>query len=133
MNICELCNALKEKFRLIQETSHSFSVVCIEPLRKGHLLILPKRHVTCLGDLSSEEAKDLLGLVTNLKDKLLNRYEEKPVLHMNYSKHASQGHIHFHLLPSKESIRGFISSIEGVPRRVRASKEELEKLRDELR
>jgi len=42
---CNLCKALKEKFRLIKKTKYSFAVICKWPIKLGHVIVLPKRHI----------------------------------------------------------------------------------------
>ncbi|MGV8163036.1 MAG: HIT family protein [Candidatus Nanoarchaeia archaeon] len=116
--VCEMCNALNEKYRLVKESEFSFCIINREPLKQGHVMVLPKRHVAKLDDLEPNEAKDLLDLCSRLKDKLKEKYNEDPLIMLNTGKHSSQEHIHFHIWPSKGMLRELVSSFEGIPKRV---------------
>ncbi|MFA6074104.1 MAG: HIT family protein [Candidatus Woesearchaeota archaeon] len=129
---CELCIALTEKHRLVGESELSFCIINIEPLKPGHVLILPKRHVVELKNLTSKEAKDLLVLCQKFKDKINKTYGEDSLILLNTGKHSSQKHLHFHIWPSKGDLRALVSGYENIPRLVRASKIELEKMKKEL-
>jgi histidine triad (HIT) family protein len=130
--VCEMCNALKEEYRLVKESEFSFCIINIEPLKKGHVMVLPKRHVNNLDDLNPNESKDILNLCAELKDKIKEKYEEDALIMLNTGKHSSQEHIHFHIWPSKGMLRDLVSSFEGIPKRIRATKEELQKMKEEL-
>jgi diadenosine tetraphosphate (Ap4A) HIT family hydrolase len=41
---CELCLAKEEKYRIVFQNDLVFVVVNIEPLKQGHLMVLPVRH-----------------------------------------------------------------------------------------
>ena len=127
---CVLCGVVKEEFRLVKEGKYSFCVVCLEPLKKGHLMVLPKRHVTNLSDLDSKEAKDLLDFVFEIKEILFKKYNHHPILHMNFGKHSTQEHIHFHLVPSKGNLRDSMGSFENLRKRKKGSQMYLKKIRD---
>jgi len=129
---CAMCKARSEE-RLIRETEHSFSVLCKNPLNESHLLILPKRHVTYLGDLSKEEAKDILDLISFLKNKFLENYGDHPTLHMNFGTHSSQSHLHFHLLSSKKGFRELVSSDEGISKYPEYSEEDMVSFSDKIK
>ncbi|MGV8168502.1 MAG: HIT family protein [Candidatus Nanoarchaeia archaeon] len=129
---CELCEALNEKYRLVKETNLSFCIVNREPMKPGHVMILPKRHVPEIDLLSPEEAADILNLCVRMKEKIKKKYGEDPLILLNTGKHRSQEHLHFHIWPSQGMIRDLVSNYEKVPGRKKASEEELEKLKKAL-
>ena len=130
---CEMCAAKNEEFRLVAETHHSFSVVIIEPQKKGHLLIMPIRHVESFQELNQEEAKDLLDFVGQTRKRLQEVYPDDPILFMNFGEHSSQKHLHFHIIPSKSEVRKLYNLSEGSPVREKKSEDELRIMRDEIR
>lgn len=129
---CELCNAKKENHRLIDENNHAFSIIPIEPLKLGHIMILPKKHVVNPSDLSKEELKDFFELSDKLKEVVRKLSNQDPIIIINTGKHKSQEHFHMHILPSKGHLRNLIGTYENIKERVLASKEELEKMKETI-
>ena len=130
---CALCLAVNEDFRLVKESKHSFCSVIKWPLKLGHVIVIPKRHVVNFGGLTKDEAKDVLDLVDFMSDILQKAFGNNTVVHTNIGIHRSEEHLHIHLLPSKGGIRDFISQIEGVPRREDISDEKTQEMRDYIR
>jgi diadenosine tetraphosphate (Ap4A) HIT family hydrolase len=53
---CPFCEITTEKTeRVIRETESTFAVLSNPQLMSGHLLVIPKRHVEKLSELSKEE------------------------------------------------------------------------------
>ena len=131
---CELCNTLKEDWRLIKETKYSFSVICKCPLKENHLLIMPKRHVTQnkFSNLPPEEIYDLFTLVEELQSSLNKFSSEDVILFKNSGKHCSENHLHFHLIPSKGSLRDLFAKYENIPQRIEIAKEEYILMKNKL-
>jgi diadenosine tetraphosphate (Ap4A) HIT family hydrolase len=129
---CELCVAVNEKYRLVGETELSFAIIIKWPLKPGHVIVLPKRHVSNINDLTNDEAKDLLSFCDKMKQKIKNRYKEDPLIVLNTGKHSTQDHIHFHVLPSKGGIRDLFASFEGCPKRKDIPLEEYGRLKEDL-
>ena len=131
---CELCGLReREAHRVVYADDAVVVVVNIEPLKEGHLMILPVRHAENLGDLDPAEAKAFLGTVDRCAKVVGNLSEDPPICLVNYGTHRSQPHLHVHVLPSKQPLRGLFAASEGLDRRVRASQETLTKMADELR
>ncbi|MFQ5531318.1 MAG: HIT family protein [Candidatus Nanoarchaeia archaeon] len=130
---CELCKIIEEKYRLICEDEYSFCIVAQNPLKPGHILVLPKRHVSELSDLSEKEAKSLFNISEKIKKSIEEVYKEGAIIHINTGKHMSQGqHIHIHILPSKGSIRQHVSLYEKVPEVKDMHKDEMEKIKETI-
>ena len=98
---CDLCNAINQEFRLIHKTNLTFSVICKQPLKKGHCLVLPIRHSTNLIDLTAEESKEIFVHLNKLKELLKSRYNTDPMIFMNTGVHSTQDQLHFHIIPAK--------------------------------
>lgn len=56
---CPFCNINEEKTKIISEGKYTFIVLSNPRLMKGHMLIIPKRHVENITELSVEEKKEL--------------------------------------------------------------------------
>jgi diadenosine tetraphosphate (Ap4A) HIT family hydrolase len=48
---------------ILTETTLSFAILDNFPVSKGHALVIPKRHVATIWDLTSEEYSDVFDLV----------------------------------------------------------------------
>lgn len=74
-------------------------------LMKGHLLVIPKRHVEYPGDLTSEELLDIFHQIENMRRKLLDSKLASGVdIRQNYRPFLDQDrlkvdHLHFHVMP----------------------------------
>ncbi|MBS1266797.1 MAG: hypothetical protein MAG795_00766 [Candidatus Woesearchaeota archaeon] len=130
---CSLCNAVNDDSQLITKLGSVCCIVNLEFLKKGHVMIVPKRHVENLSELTMQESKDILKLSDLMLNKIKNKYGEDPILLMHTGKHGSQSHIHIHILPTKAGLRRMVSKYENIPKRVKKSKEVLKHVADDLR
>jgi len=117
--MCELCNVINEEYRVIKQTKHSFCIICLDPLKLWHLMVLPKRHVTQtnMSDLSAEESKDIMTLLDEIQEVIENLTNESAVILKNNGKHITQTHLHFHIFPSKWYLRNLVGNYENIPER----------------
>lgn len=131
---CELCNAfVNEKSRVIVSDDHVFVVPIIEPIKEGHVMVMPIRHAENLGDLTADEARAFLAAINRVMDAVKQAYGETPMLLVNGWEYRSQPHLHAHVLPSKTNLRGLYAASEGSVGRNRASIEELTAMADKIR
>jgi|SRR3989344_256801 len=127
---CELCSICKnDSYRVVSENNSCFACVNIEPLLNSHLMIIPKRHVTKLGQLTKEEAKEMFSLLGKISEILKNKFKTKGTLTMiNDHELRSQEHIHFHIIASNHNLRDFVSNLLKTPYRKRLEKTEIENI-----
>ena len=130
---CELCNALNEAYRFICEDDLSFCVIAKCPLKPGHVMILPKRHVVKKEELTEKESRSLFLMISKLEKVIKKAYNEDPIMHINTGLHNSQLHFHIHLLPSKGALRALVSKYENIPERESIPDEESEKIKDYIK
>ncbi len=130
---CALCLAITQDWRLIKESKYSFCSVIKWPLKLGHVIIIPKRHVEDMKELNKDEAKDLLDLSDYVITILQKVFGGNTTMHLNNGTGRTEEHLHFHILPTKGGIRDFVSHIEGLPRREEVSKEKTREMRDYIR
>jgi len=129
---CELCKIINEKYRIIEINDNAFCIVIKEPLNNGHVMVLPKRHVTDLSKLTPKESKDINKLIKSAEKKINKHFDNDVVVFMNTKSHSSQKHLHFHVLPSKAGLREFIAKYENIPEKKEKSKKELEEIKKNL-
>jgi diadenosine tetraphosphate (Ap4A) HIT family hydrolase len=108
-------------------------MVNLEPLKDGHFMVLPKRHVTQLQDLKAKESQAILKLLGRLEKIIPEIYSEDPIIFMNLGSYSTQPHLHFHILPSKGGLRDLFASYEKIPYRKQGTREELKKIADKVK
>ena len=100
MKNCKLCQAyLNEKDRIFMENEDAFAITAKWPQKEGHSMVLPKRHVENLADLSPEEAQSLLILVEEAVKKINSRLDKATITLLNSEGCRTQKHLHFQLVP----------------------------------
>jgi ATP adenylyltransferase len=104
---CVFCKILREKNDkknfIIKRKKHAYSVLNIYPYNNGHMMIIPRRHVSDLGDFTREERDDLWDLLQETKD-LLGKimHADGYNIGINMGNAAGAGfpdHVHIHLVP----------------------------------
>lgn len=105
---CPHCDA--DSFALehpLKETTY-FRIVCdVHPLEEGHILIIPKRHVSCIGEYTHEEFEEFLVLYRECFEFIRSQYGS-----IASFEHGKVGqtvfHSHVHLLPFSQSIHDIV-------------------------
>lgn len=133
MIVCELCEAKNETHRLIEKTKLTFTLIPTSVAKNGHIMILPKRHVTSYADLTGEEAREILGNIEKWDAAFNKNYGESAIVVINRGAHSTQAHLHVHVLPSKGGLKKAFQSSEGITEKLKFTKEDFEKARDELK
>jgi diadenosine tetraphosphate (Ap4A) HIT family hydrolase len=103
MSECVFC-ALPETDILVQnEMARAFSDKF--PVNKGHVLIIPKRHIASLFDLTEKEVISIWKLVEEVKEVLNTRFHPDGYnVGVNVGAAAGQTifHVHVHVIPRYE-------------------------------
>lgn len=107
MNImidCPFCNIDRLKTLTLQESDNVRVVLSTPRLMKGHLLVIPKRHVEQPWDLSETELKEVFLHIHELQKCISETLGTGCDIRQNYRPFMKQGrlkvdHLHFHLLP----------------------------------
>jgi diadenosine tetraphosphate (Ap4A) HIT family hydrolase len=98
VTLCELC-ALRE---VLLEDSLAYVRYDSYPLSRGHLLVIPKRHVANFFDMTAEEQSAVLALL-NEAQRLIQRQHSPDGYNIgvNIGKAGGQSrmHVHMHLIP----------------------------------
>ncbi len=98
---CPFCTD-KIRERSIVRNELAFAVYDINPVTKGHMLIIPFRHVAGFFDTTPGEQAAFLDLAMKLKPILDQRYHPSGYnLGVNVGRDAGQAvmHVHWHLIP----------------------------------
>ena len=99
---CDIVNGTGDN--ILRQTEHSFAILSDPRLMPGHMLVIPKRHVERLGELSKEERDDLIDETIKLQEKILKAVAPgcdicehfRPFIPDNSLKVS---HLHIHLRP----------------------------------
>jgi ATP adenylyltransferase len=130
--ICPFCNGLEKQGTLIHKTKYSQVAINLHSLKKGHLMIMPLRHVEKYNDLTNEESKDMFDLIEQFSKIIKKAYGEYPIVTINPIHGRSLPHVHIHLIPTKVNTRTYISVRDKVPEREELTKEQIIEIKNQL-
>ena len=116
-NNCIFCNPTD----IVINGEYAYSRLDGFPVSEGHCLIIPKRHVRSINELSDVELKDLYTVLHQSKTLLIETYLPDGFnIGINEGEAAGQTvpHLHIHLIPRYEGdvvcprggVRGVIPS-----------------------
>lgn len=99
---CRFCNLKGQESRIIKTSEYMISLVPKHSFRNRHCLVIPRRHVTQINQLSNEDSSEIIqeiGRLTDLVDLgfgsgVMQKYQ--PLQKENGIK---MNHIHFHVFP----------------------------------
>ena len=130
INKCPFCEG---KNRTIVDAPTAYLTYALAPYHKHHLLILPKRHVERLQDLTDQEQKDIEQLERQGMT-LLKKLGYKSIALLmregEVSANKSVAHVHYHLIP--EVRVGNLDEDSGLERKV-LSDEEVQQTMDDFK
>lgn len=95
---CIFCSDLE----VIKETNLSFAIYDKYPVNRGHVLIIPKRHVWNYFDLTDNEKQDLYQLMEFMKKYIDDKFKPDAYnIGINIGEVAGQTvmHVHMHIIP----------------------------------
>ncbi|RDL30448.1 HIT-like protein [Venustampulla echinocandica] len=107
MAACIFCKIVKgdiPSFKLF-ESDKVFAFLDINPLSKGHALVIPKHHGEKLTDIPDDALAEILPVVKKLVT--ATRAENYNVLQNNGRiAHQEVDHVHFHMIPKPNATEG---------------------------
>jgi diadenosine tetraphosphate (Ap4A) HIT family hydrolase len=87
---------------VLRQTKLSLAFLDGFPVSKGHTLVVPRRHVGSIWEMTTEEYVDAFNLVRQIKDILQNEFEPQEFnIGANCGEAAGQSvfHAHIHIIP----------------------------------
>lgn len=125
---CPMCDRTTNTFTDPLEETEDFHIVCdAHCIREGHILIIPKIHVPCIGGYSRELFEAFLTLYEKTKNFVKDTYGSVVTF-----EHGVIGqtvyHSHIHLLPFEGSIQNIIPEGETYCKKLSS----LDNLKDEF-
>ena len=100
---CAFCSQ-EVKDRAIQEGSFSIVLLSNPRLSRGHLLVIPKRHVQLFSELTEDEIREMSAFLAAYQKKVVDKLATGTEIRQNYrpEKKDSRTHVnhfHFNLMP----------------------------------
>lgn len=93
----------QKKVLILSQTLHSFVILNKYPYNNGHLMVVPKRHLSNFEELNPEEGLDLFLVQQKCIEILKKTFKPQGLnIGMNIGKAAGAGldqHLHFHIVP----------------------------------
>ncbi len=100
--MCDFCNIAthKKKAHIVYETEKTITVLDIEPVNEGHVLIIPKIHVDSIVDLADEYVLEIAEVSRKLIRTFCEVYHASGYgIMQNGGSNCALGHFHFHVFP----------------------------------
>jgi len=95
-----------------------FVILNLFPYNSGHLMVVPKRHVGALADLSAPELTELMRLTRRAEMALTEAYRPQGLnVGINLGRPAGAGvldHVHVHIVPRWTGDTNFMSVVGDV-------------------
>ena len=112
MEDCIFCKIVKREIPAykVYEDEKVFAFLDINPLSKGHTLVLPKEHYVNVFDIPEDLYAHMNRVVKRIADKIQEEYKPEGLLiNQNNGKKAGQeiDHIHTHIKPVYEDTKVF--------------------------
>ena len=137
MSECIFCKIIKGEIPSFKvfENDKIFCFFDINPLTKGHTLVIPKTHYKDIFDIPEDDLKEIISVAKNLSIKITKTLGADGVNLVNASGEvAGQDvfHFHFHIIPRYKDD-GLKMSEWWQSKTKKADFEELKKLAEELK
>ncbi|CAK7272099.1 Adenosine 5'-monophosphoramidase [Sporothrix epigloea] len=107
MSACIFCKIIKGEipcFKLI-ETDKTIAFLDINPLSRGHALVIPKFHGEKLLDIPDEHLTDILPIVKKVA-KAVGTDNYNILQNNGRLAHQEVDHVHFHMIPKPNQAEG---------------------------
>lgn len=101
---CRFCNLNELKTRILEEKRFVMVILSNPRLMPGHLLVIPRRHVHKISELSPEERNELFATVIEFQEKILAKIASGCDVRQNCRPFQKEDelkvdHLHIHLQP----------------------------------
>ncbi|MEO6224107.1 MAG: HIT domain-containing protein [Vicinamibacterales bacterium] len=115
---CVFCDAVTretDRSLIVYRGDCCFVILNLYPYNNGHLMVVPKRHVGRLADLSPDEATQMMGLTRSVEIALQELYQPHGFnMGLNLGKAAGAGvldHVHMHVVPRWHGDTNFMTVV----------------------
>ena len=106
---CVFCYRTKFEIRIVHEDERTYVVATLGQINEGYVLVIPKTHISCLGEMQQKD----LGYFANLVERVCNaealEYKVRPILFEHGIVGQSIPHAHLHIVPVSVDLTPFVS------------------------
>jgi len=101
---CIFCKIIKQEIPSykIYEDQHTYAFLDINPVNKGHTLVIPKKHYKNIYDIPEDQLKHLISTVKKLTP-IIKQVTKADGISITQNNESAAGqvvfHIHFHIIP----------------------------------
>ncbi|MBS3067756.1 HIT family protein [Candidatus Micrarchaeota archaeon] len=108
MTDCIFCKIIKSEIpsSKVYEDEHTLAFLDINPVTKGHTLVIPKQHCTDIFDMKEEDAKAVMATAKKVASAVFHGLNASGVNLLNSNKKAAGQevfHYHMHIIPRYEN------------------------------
>ncbi|MCD6523323.1 MAG: HIT family protein [Candidatus Diapherotrites archaeon] len=134
MSECVLCKEHRRN-RVVHENKYAYTIMSINPVKAGHILILPKKCVPNLEDLTDEEKLYLIDEIEFMRKILKKKYGTRGVtLFCGMENGTQPQHLHFQMYPEEIAMTHMVmGEYYGVDATKHIPQEELQRITDEMK
>ena len=103
MNDCIFCKIIKGDIpsKKVYEDDNVIAIMDVSPKVNGHTLVIPKKHIDDLINMSDEDIINVNTVAKKLVTRLMNKLDAKGITcGVNYGESQAVKHYHMHLLPN---------------------------------
>ena len=103
--MCIFCKIVKGEIPCakVYEDEDCLAFLDINPVNKGHVLVIPKEHYATVDDCPEEVLKKLILVVKKVSASVKKICEGYTIVNNNYpASGQAVDHIHFHIVPRNE-------------------------------
>jgi ATP adenylyltransferase len=116
---CLFCEIQKEtddaRVGVLGRGAHWFVILNMFPYTNGHIMVVAKRHIERLGDISSDEGSELVTLLARSEAAIREAYRPEGMnIGINIGQGAGAGvagHLHVHLCPRWTGDTNFMTAL----------------------
>lgn len=108
MKDCIFCKIINKEIpsSMVYEDNNTIAFLDINPVNKGHTLVMPKKHYETFLDLPKNELETLFGKIQEVTKAVIKATNANGSnLLLNHKRAAGQvvDHVHFHVIPRFEN------------------------------
>jgi ATP adenylyltransferase len=115
---CHACDGDETEGLVVARGTSAYIVLNLYPYNSGHLMVVPRRHVSTLSALSLDEVTEMMRLTQRAERVLTEVYQPQGLnVGINVGKAAGAGvadHLHLHMVPRWAGDTNFMSVVGDV-------------------
>ena len=99
---CTFCEIVSGNLpaRVVKETEHTLAFLDIDPIQKGHVLIIPKQHAYDLTAMTEIETNEVMAICKEVMISLRESYNPDSISILQSNGECMDvPHVHFHVIP----------------------------------